>query len=96
MKVVVNKSFGSFYIGEKYYDMLSESYFTTPFPQCRADSSLIDVVNAFGAKAVGDKFGDLTIVDVPDDATDWEIYEYDGREHIVCVVNGKIKHIYPE
>ena len=34
--------------------------------------------------------GDLVVVEIPDGATDWDIYEYDGLETIIYVLNGKI------
>lgn len=32
------------------------------------------------------------IVEIPDDATDWEISEYDGWESVTYVLDGKIHH----
>ena len=29
-----------------------------------------------------------------DEATDWQLQEYDGIESIIYVVNGKINHLY--
>lgn len=36
----------------------------------------------------------LSVVEVPDNATDWKIFEYDGAEWIVCVIDGKLVEIY--
>ena len=35
----------------------------------------------------------LVIKEIPENATDWEISEYDGAEEIICVVDGKIIHL---
>jgi beta-glucanase (GH16 family) len=35
----------------------------------------------------------LAVVEIPDNATDWELEDYDGRESIIAVVDGKIIHI---
>ena len=34
----------------------------------------------------------LKVYVIPDDATDWEINEYDGMESLILVINGKIVH----
>jgi hypothetical protein len=39
------------------------------------------------------KDNDLVVVEIPDNATDWELEEYDGWESIIAVVGGKIIHI---
>lgn len=36
--------------------------------------------------------GRLEVVEIPEEATDWEIDEYDGQESITYVVDGKIYH----
>lgn len=46
----------------------------------RSDKILVEVVELLGEKANGD-FSKLKIVDIPDDI-EWDIVEYDGREHI--------------
>ena len=38
------------------------------------------------------KYGDLALVEIPDNCTDYEIDEYDGWESIIYVVDGKIYH----
>jgi hypothetical protein len=34
--------------------------------------------------------GDLVVVEIPDNATDWNIEEYDGLETVIYVLNGRI------
>lgn len=36
---------------------------------------------------------DLGVITIPDEATDWELDEYDGSEHVIAVVHGKLMHI---
>lgn len=36
---------------------------------------------------------DLEVVEIPKEATDWELEEYDGLESIIAVINGKIVHL---
>ena len=40
--------------------------------------------------------GDIGFCYIPDDATDWDIMEYDGKEWVVYVLNGKLNYSYPE
>lgn len=37
--------------------------------------------------------GDLDVMEIPDNATDWDIHEYDGLETILYVVDGKIHYV---
>lgn len=46
----------------------------------RNDPDLVATVEALGKKA-NDRFGDLTVVEIPDDV-EWEIEEYDGKEWV--------------
>ena len=43
-----------------------------------------------------DYHGPLQVVQIPENATDWELLEYDGWEEIFAVVDGKIVHITGE
>lgn len=54
---------------------------------------LIEAVEKFG-DAVNGSHSDLIIVDIPDEATDWQLQDYDGIESIIYVVDGKINHLY--
>lgn len=49
-------------------------------PDDRTDKDLISVVEKLGKEANGN-CAKLSIVEIPDDV-DWEIDEYDGREHV--------------
>ena len=87
MKVVVNNDWGSFHVSAQTAARLGmESIYDTI---SRQDPRLIEIVEMFPEVE-----SNLTVLDVPEEATDWEISEYDGKEHIICVVDGHIKHIY--
>lgn len=47
----------------------------------RDDPDLVAVVEQLGSKAASGKCAQLEVVEIPD-GIDWEIDEYDGREHI--------------
>jgi hypothetical protein len=46
----------------------------------RDDEVLVQVVEELGESASGD-YAELAVVEIPDDV-EWEISEYDGREHV--------------
>lgn len=64
-----NKSWG-FYEGGDFYDREIK----------RDDPVLVQIVDELGPKADGN-FAELRIVEIPDDV-EWEVYEYDGYEHV--------------
>lgn len=45
------------------------------------------------AEAASGRCAVLMVVEIPDNATDWELDEYDGLESIIYVADGKIHHI---
>lgn len=81
MKIVLNKDFGGFGldVAEQYEDWVNE------FESERTAPELIEFVENHP-----DECGDLEVIEIPDEATDWEIDEYDGAESLIYVVDGKI------
>ena len=85
MKIVVNADFGGFGYGvSKEYEECVFAY-----ENDRANSELVAFVENHP-----DDCGDLAIMTIPDNATDWDIQEYDGNENLIYVVNGKIHYCY--
>ena len=81
MKIVVNADFGGFGYGvSKEYEGCVFAY-----ENDRANPELVAFVENHP-----DDCGDLAIMTIPDNATDWDIQEYDGNENLIYVVNGKI------
>lgn len=37
-----------------------------------------------------DSFELLQVVEIPDNASDWAIYDYDGMEHVIFVLDGRL------
>ncbi len=90
MKICINTCFGGFGLSDEALQMLG---FKTRYPLIsRTDPRLIEVVNTLG-KAANGHCARLAIVDIPDEATDWEIDEYDGSEGVIYVLDGKLYHI---
>ena len=81
MKIVLNTDFGGFGYGvaEQYEDWVCE------LESERTSPELVDFVETHP-----DECGDLEIVEIPDESTDWDIDEYDGFESLIYVVDGKI------
>ena len=92
MKIVVNKRFGGFGLSKKACEMLGidEGDDFIYNMRKRHDSELVRVVEELSEEANGD-FASLKVVELPQDATDYYINEYDGMENILIAVNGKIK-----
>ena len=89
MKIVVNKCFGGFNVSDEAARVLglSDRYHIVN----RSDKRLIKMVEEDADKASGQS-AKLRVVEIPDNATDWELNDYDGRETIIYVVDGKIYH----
>ena len=83
MKIVINCTFGGFGVPDEVCDKLGCETFDDD-RQIRTSKELIDWVNAHPMN------DGLVVVDIPDEATDFVIHEYDGKEWIDVVVDGKI------
>lgn len=86
MKIVINNDYGGFGLGasEKCRQFIGRSY---DFDETRTDQELIDFI-----KTHPNECGDLIVVTIPDAATDWTIWEYDGLENVVYVLDGKMHY----
>lgn len=96
MKVAINRCFGGFGLPESIWTPLKNKVPKCMHmdPDCREYRTLPELIslieNAGGV--VEGVCSKVKIVEIPNEATDWEINEYDGCESITYVVNGKIKH----
>ena len=96
MKLVVNRSYGSFYIPKHILKELG-------YKDCwdwdinwnmRGDLRLIKMVEENPKQFQEDGFHpELCVIEIPKEATDYEILEYDGAESVIYVLNGKIHHV---
>lgn len=86
MKYVINKAWGGFHLPTEYCDLCECGRYDYGEEE-RTDPTLIKIVEE------GCDNPDLMVVEIPDNATDWELQEYDGWESIICVVDGKIRHL---
>lgn len=85
MKVVLNRTFGCFHFGKqftKHYNL--ESWWDTEEWE-RNDPELVQWVEEHP-----DDNPSLMVLEIPDNATDWQIHDYDGKESLILVIDGKI------
>lgn len=88
MKIVINKCFGGFSVNDNIVKMLNlESRYE--LEDDRTNAKLIELIES--GKNVNGEFSNLAVVEIPDDATDYMINEYDGYEYVFYVFDGKIK-----
>ena len=89
MKVVINDCIGGFSINPE----IAKKYFDGEYYEIeRTSATLINLIES-GINC-NDSCCNLKVVDIPDEATDWRIIEYDGAEYIIYVINGKMHSIY--
>lgn len=90
MKIVINKCFGDFSVNDNIVKMLNlESRYE--LEDDRTNAKLIELIES--GKNVDGEFSNLVVVEIPDDATDYMIDEYDGYENVLYVLDGKIKRV---
>ena len=90
MVLVINSCYGGFDLPREFCEMYDRDD-TWVYDIERDDPKLVSYVRENGGRV---KFGysELECVTIPDNATDWEMDEYDGYETITYVVDGKIHH----
>ena len=89
MEIVINTCYGGFSVSEeavRFFNLDSVYSYID-----RQDPVLIKKVKE-NPDWVSGRFANLKVVDIPDEATDWIIDEYDGLERIMYVLNGKINY----
>ena len=87
MQMVINGTYGGFKLPEDYAAVKTDGWRYDDSIECRTDLDLIDIVLS------DDYNGDLTVAELPDNATDYHISDYDGAETLIYVVDGKLHFI---
>jgi hypothetical protein len=85
-KILVNLDFGGFDLEDEYYDDFEAR--TNGLGDIREDEKLIALVEQ--GIDIGDDLADIGIAEIPDNATDYYINEYDGKEEVLYVLDGRI------
>ncbi len=93
MKVAINSTYGGFSLSDFAKKELGIEY---DWDVSRTNPKLISFIEEHGYEACEGALCELKIVNVPDEATDWTISEYDGLEHIIYVLDGKLKSVWED
>ena len=91
MKIVINRCYGVFSLSKEAkadLGVFDEDEVT------RTDANLIFILEVEGTDYVSGRYSELKVVEIPDEATDWEIQDYDGFEMIIYVLDGKLYHAF--
>lgn len=80
-KIIVNSSWGGFCV-PKGFELPEDAF---PYDYPRDDVALVEYVETHPEEC-----GDLRVVELPNDCTDWLVNDYDGMETVFYVVGGKI------
>ena len=89
MKFVLNKCFGGYSVSEFAQKELDSEY-SDPDRDEAVTTKLVELIEKYGSEAISGRNAKLQIVEVPDTATDYDYFEYDGIETIIYVVDGRI------
>lgn len=86
MKIIINTCFGGFGVREDIekklgLDKINEN-------EIRTNPELIAMIEA--GEDVDGYCAELEVVEIPDNATDYHLGEYDGMESIIYVLDGKL------
>lgn len=90
MKVVINTCFGGFSLSKFAVEQLHLKNEYSDID--RDDPELIELVEKYPDMASG-PCAKLKVAYFPDAATDWTIYDYDGAETLIYVLNGKLHYV---
>lgn len=88
MKIVINSCYGGFGLSKEAEKYMVGKWTNGEDPRC--DPELISLMEKKGSEAVSGYGAHLCIVEIPDEATDYLIDEYDGYESVIYVLDGKI------
>lgn len=88
MKIVINGSYGGFSFSKDAAALLNISAYDAD-EAIRTNPAVVALVEDDPKWASG-SCAELEVVEIPDEATDYMINEYDGLENVIYVLNGKI------
>lgn len=95
MKYIINTTYGGFTIPTQVMEALNQKDNDWDNADIRTNPHFIHWVEHHSAKlATKGRKSELAVVEIPDNATDWRLEEYDGLESIIAVVDGKLVDIY--
>ena len=92
MKIVVNHDWSYFEIPTGFSEKYNIPYYSREArsKEIRINPNLISYVENMTEDERDDDGCALEVIEIPDNATDWQIDEADGFESVIYVVDGKI------
>lgn len=92
MKYVINNCDGGFGISDEWLQARRGIDFEY-LMECDVRKSDAVIKAIENGEDVSGHYANLVVVEIPDEATDWEIQECNGFEEIIYVLDGKIFHL---
>ncbi len=92
MKIVINTRYGGFGINSKWRAKNCKEGCYEDRQKCRKCAKLIRAIEE-KEERIDNDFSELTVVEIPNEATDYQILEYDGYEALLYVLDGKIRYV---
>ena len=91
MTFILNKCYGGWSISDFAMEQLG---LDSNYPNMDEvdEKKLAELINEYGSEKCSGHNAKLKVIKIPDNATDWDIEEYDGIERIVYVVDGKLNY----
>ena len=86
MKFVINDCYGGYSYSQDFLLKYGKEIGSLE----RNDPKLVAAVEEFGLRNASGFAARLCIKEIPDDATDYSVEEYDGAESIIYVKDGKL------
>ena len=90
MQIVINRGFGGYGLSEFAAAELGCDLSVSKGEEFRTSAALVDLLEVHGSTAVSGFCATLEVVEIPDCASDWDVYDNDGAEWVVYVVDGKL------
>ena len=87
MKVVLNRMFGGFSLSHKFCDAYPQFNW---YGEDQDNQELIKCIEEFGINNAQGINAEFEIFELPNEATDYYIDEYDGYNQLIYVVDGKL------
>ena len=91
MTFILNKCYGGWSISDFAMEQLG---LDSNYPDMDEvdEKKLAELINEYGSEKCSGHSAKLKVIEIPDNATDWDIEDYDGIERIVYVVDGKLNY----
>lgn len=102
MKILLNGCYGGFGLSDKVFERLprktvefieDNAWRESTKRKLRTDDNILKTIYAVGLENASSDYADIYIANIPDNATDWMIEEYDGVEILYYVADGKIHRV---